>query len=193
MPTDHIWVCVLSHLSFCGMIFDLFSIHFILNNFFKNIFLLCQFWGRFMGAQGLFHSFFILSICSPVFQVLRVRVREYTTFCSALRLYLSPALHSHLRNISSKVSLILGLHLLHLLNAFSISYNNCVIQAQELSKFISLLSQTLMLFFWTAPPGQISCVLLTLFPVWIRAKEQGSEEGVCWQCFHSPGKRLCGA
>lgn len=82
-----------------------------------------------MGAQGLFHSFFVLSVCSPVFQILGGRVREYTTFYSALRLHLSPALHSHLKNISSKAPLTLGLHLLHVLYAFSISYNYCVILA----------------------------------------------------------------
>lgn len=32
MPEDHVWVGILSHLCFRGMIFDLFSIHTLLVN-----------------------------------------------------------------------------------------------------------------------------------------------------------------
>lgn len=81
--------------------------------------------GQIYGLSGtlslLFHPLYLFRSL----HILGVRVRGYATFCSALRLYLSPALQSHLGNISSKVFLILGLHFL--LYAFSISYHYCVI------------------------------------------------------------------
>lgn len=63
MPTDHVWVCVLSHLSFCGMIFDLFSIHFIVNNFFKKYIFIVPILGQIYGGSGtlslLFHPLYL--------------------------------------------------------------------------------------------------------------------------------------
>lgn len=48
MPTDHVWVGILTHLSFCGMIFDLFSINLVFAN---NIVYLIYFYCASSGAD----------------------------------------------------------------------------------------------------------------------------------------------